>query len=293
MKLYRIRDWAQHFENNRTKEIKKLAWVPFPNKHDGDGYTELLDHENGPACYGAWCVLVQIASKCDPRGTLLRDTLKPHTPQSLARMSRFPVAIISEALDVLVSIGWIEVCEYTAPSCGDAAPSCGSPEQNRTEQKGTEQPPLTPPKLTTIFSESVYEKHPLLKTIHSVPMLRAVTLEIWLKCVQRRNKHMDWPKAVKFVCDKAELQTIIRSPGDFLDRHLSYYEKDHLTEIKSREASAIRREQKKKELRAFIDEWNTSPDQQQSEDAINHAKETHRAEFGQAFIDEVEKMGNK
>jgi hypothetical protein len=34
---------------------------------DGDGYTELVDHDDGAAHLGAWCAIVQIASKCDPR----------------------------------------------------------------------------------------------------------------------------------------------------------------------------------------------------------------------------------
>ena len=144
MNLYRIRNWEKHFENNRTKELKKLTWVPVPNKHDGDGFSELLDHPNGPAHYGAWCILVQIASKCDPRGTLLRDTQEPHTSHSLARMSHLPAGLISEAIQRLVSIGWLETCEDVALSCGNVAlscdnvaPSCGLPEGNGREGNGT------------------------------------------------------------------------------------------------------------------------------------------------------------
>ena len=44
MTTYRIRDWQRHFENNRTRELKVMAWVPVPNKMDGDGYTELVTH---------------------------------------------------------------------------------------------------------------------------------------------------------------------------------------------------------------------------------------------------------
>lgn len=134
--IYRIRGWQKHFENNRTKDIKNLNWVPIPNKMDGDGFSELLDHPDGASHYGAWCIIVLVASKCDPRGTLLRDTLEPHTPQSLARMSRVPAVILEAAIKRLVTIGWLEVCENPAPSCGpSAALSCLSPEQNRTEQK--------------------------------------------------------------------------------------------------------------------------------------------------------------
>jgi hypothetical protein len=106
--LYRIKDWAAHFENNRTKELKNMTWVPMPNKMDGDGYTELLEHPNGAAHFGAWCALVQIASKCDPRGTLLRDGDRPHDPVSLSRISRIHPDTFKEALPRLIAIGWVE-----------------------------------------------------------------------------------------------------------------------------------------------------------------------------------------
>lgn len=125
MTIYRIRDWREHFENNRTKELKRMTWVPVPNKHDGDGFTELLDHPNGMAHYGAWHLILQVASKCDPRGSLLRDGAEggktAHTPQSLARITRGSAVVFSEALPRLLKIGWIETCEYAAPSCGNPA----------------------------------------------------------------------------------------------------------------------------------------------------------------------------
>lgn len=119
---YRIRDWANHFENNRTRELKELRFVIMPNKQDGDGYTELLDHANGAAHYGAWCSLVQVASKgqhpaggcgipagcCECRGILLRDGARPHDPASLSRLTRIPAAIFQEVLPRLVTIGWLE-----------------------------------------------------------------------------------------------------------------------------------------------------------------------------------------
>ena len=85
MNAYRIVDWAHHFENNRTKELKVLTWMRFPTKQDGDGYTDLLDHKDGAAHFGAWCALLQVAAKCGTRGTLLRDSGRPHDSISLAR----------------------------------------------------------------------------------------------------------------------------------------------------------------------------------------------------------------
>lgn len=112
MPIYRVVDWEQHFENNRTRELKSMTWVPVPNKHDGDGFTQLMEHENGAAHLGVWLVVVQIASKCDPRGTLLRDSRNGlrsgHDSQSISRISRIPRQTIEEAIERLLVIGWVE-----------------------------------------------------------------------------------------------------------------------------------------------------------------------------------------
>lgn len=106
--ILKIRDWNKHFENNRTRELKRLDWVPMPVKMDGDGYTELVDHPHGAAHFGVWCALVEVAAKCDPRGTLLRDGQKPHNSDSLARITRIQAKIIDDAIKRLIHIGWLE-----------------------------------------------------------------------------------------------------------------------------------------------------------------------------------------
>jgi hypothetical protein len=113
MKLYSISGWHKKYENNRTKELVSMTWVPVPNKHDGEGYTLTLAHENGPALFGCWMAIVQVASKCDPRGTLLRDTQKPHNSESISRLTRFPVDLVQCALDFFSSedMRWLEVVD--------------------------------------------------------------------------------------------------------------------------------------------------------------------------------------
>ncbi len=142
--IYRIRGWDEHFENNRTRELKHLAWVPMPVKHDGDGYTELLDHRDGVAHFGAWCLIVEVAAKCDPRGTLLRDGAVPHTEDTLARVTRAPAKVFAAVLPRLVSIGWLEACAISQE--GAVIPQEGAALLKGTEgkeQKGTERKPRT------------------------------------------------------------------------------------------------------------------------------------------------------
>lgn len=112
--VLRVRDWNLLFENNRTRGLKHLDWVPMQNNLDGDGYTELVDHPNGAAHLGAWFAIVQIASRCHTRGTLTRDNGRPHSAESLARISRIPVIVFDEALPRLLQIGWLETTQVSA-----------------------------------------------------------------------------------------------------------------------------------------------------------------------------------
>ncbi len=129
MKTYRILDWIKLFENNRTRELKKLDWVPVPNKHDSDGFTDLITREDGPALYGAWILILQVASKCDRRGTLSRHNPAPgcgnmplpHTAGSISRITRCPESLVQRALDACQEIGWIELIDSEAKKSHDDA----------------------------------------------------------------------------------------------------------------------------------------------------------------------------
>lgn len=140
---YRIKNWDKLYENNRTRELKNLAWVPFPNSHDGDGFTQLISERDGTALFGAWVLIVQVASKCDPRGTLLRSNGAPHDSASLARMTRGTEKHIRQALITCEEVGWIEEIgsESTIPHDDATIPHDNGnvvprkKEQNRTEQK--------------------------------------------------------------------------------------------------------------------------------------------------------------
>ena len=135
--IYRVKDWNEHFENNRTKEMVQMRWVPVPNKHDGDGYTELMERPNGIALYGAWHLILQVASKCKTRGLLIRDNNEPHTAASIKRITSGDLETIQLALIACVEIGWLEIVDVSgnvinglqnpAPSCGNPAPSCAEP----------------------------------------------------------------------------------------------------------------------------------------------------------------------
>lgn len=121
MKIYRIKDWSEHYENNRSRTVRELSWVPIPNRHDGEGFTAIMAHERSAEIFAAWILMLQVASRCQPRGSLLRDGGRPHTAASLALRTRGRAEWFSLALDFLASpeIGWIEESQ-DAESANDA-----------------------------------------------------------------------------------------------------------------------------------------------------------------------------
>ncbi len=121
-----------------------MAWVPVPIRQDGDGYTLLMDLPNGAALFGSWIAILQVAARCDVRGTLLRDIGKPHDAESLSRVTRIPTKLISEALIFFSSddVKWLEIIVLekiphegaTIPQ-DDAGIPHPSAKKERTEQK--------------------------------------------------------------------------------------------------------------------------------------------------------------
>ena len=161
----RIRNWKDHFENNRTKDLKKTAWVPVPNRMDDLGYIRLVTHPNGASHLGAWIAILEIVSRCDPRGTF------PHQgaeiPQALAEISRLPATVFEEVLPRLSQLQWIEYVGEI-PQEGAEIPQEGAPrahaEGNGREQKGTEgngtETPKTPASGETLFDEQTSTNPP-------------------------------------------------------------------------------------------------------------------------------------
>lgn len=116
MQVMRIANWSQSFETAENKKLLRLTWLALPTKQEGDGYTELMSaHENGCAHFGAWTAMLQLAAKCTPRGTLVRNLggrLVAHDAASIGRITRVPVTVLDEAIPRLVEIGWLEAIEY-------------------------------------------------------------------------------------------------------------------------------------------------------------------------------------
>lgn len=102
-----VADWGRMFENNRSRIVKRLDWIRMPNRHDGSTYAEIIEGPHGEAVYGCWSLVVQVASKCHPRGTLVRSDGQAHDAQSLARAVRARPTIMTIAIKRLLKVGWL------------------------------------------------------------------------------------------------------------------------------------------------------------------------------------------
>lgn len=177
MRLYKIRDWNKHYENSRTRTMAVMRWVPVPNKHDGGGYIELVSGRDGSAMLGAWVAVLQVASKCTPRGILVRGNGNPHTSASLSAITRLSEDCIEKMLNKASSkdIGWIEVLEnnevtdYLSPAYQegdkDVTGACKGTdeEENRIEGNGRE---------GNTYVQKIYEAYP--RKVAKAPALIAI-----------------------------------------------------------------------------------------------------------------------
>lgn len=146
MNAYRIKNWNDLYENNRSRTVKDLAWVPIPNRHDGESYSRLMLRKDASEVFSAWILLLQVASRCHPRGTLLRSDGKPHDFESLSIKTRSNKSWFEKAIPVLMQMSWLE---QVAVDCQEdditLTPSCQSGDEEGKEgmngKKGME-PPL-------------------------------------------------------------------------------------------------------------------------------------------------------
>ena len=98
MKLYRIKDWDEVYENHETRKLDNLRWIPSPNQHDGLGFRRMASQPDAADLLAAWTLIVQVSSKGPrrKRGSLERDNL-PLTPGDLGMMTGFPEKIFIRA----------------------------------------------------------------------------------------------------------------------------------------------------------------------------------------------------
>lgn len=122
MKLYRVNEWDEHYENNKSRERIECSYVCVPNSQGGLGFSRIMAQRDGAAIYGIWCLILGAASRQrrvqgkGREGWLTDDghqTGTPWTAIDLALLWRRDAKEIERALDFLSSpaIGWLSVIE--------------------------------------------------------------------------------------------------------------------------------------------------------------------------------------
>lgn len=138
MNIYQIKDWNDHYENNRSRTVKDLAWVPIPNRHDGESYSRLMIQKDAAIYFSTWILLLQVASRCHPRGSLLTSTGIPHTPESLSIKTRGKLEWFEKSLPFLVQIGWLSVSCQEGDGVLTASCQSGDEEGRKEGMESTE-----------------------------------------------------------------------------------------------------------------------------------------------------------
>ncbi len=126
-----------------------------------------------------------------------------------------------------------------------------------------------------------YEQHPALFILHEqAPELRGITLEQFLTAKRARDQHMDFEAAAHEVARRAVLGAMgNRAPGAFLDMVWSYWEKDHIKDIREKKEKSKARDKAFKDLVAFFRE--ATPEQ------CKRAETDFAKRYGQAFVDQA------
>jgi hypothetical protein len=139
LKSYAIRNWNKYFENNESRKIRNLTWIPMVNKHDGRGYRRVAALPNSVQVFCAWNLIVQVASKMPTRGVLL-DEDGALTAADLAAKTGYPEAIFTAAFLALIKpeIRWLEEIESELPGESPGTSRNILLQGNRREGKGTE-----------------------------------------------------------------------------------------------------------------------------------------------------------
>lgn len=139
MQAYAIRKWNEYFENNESRKIKNLSWIPMVNKHDGRGYRRVAALPNSVQVFCGWALMLQVASKMPTRGVLCDDD-GALTAADIAAKTGYPEAIFEAAFSALIrpEIKWLELIEANLPGDSPGMSRSAGVQGNRTEQKGRE-----------------------------------------------------------------------------------------------------------------------------------------------------------
>jgi hypothetical protein len=130
--LYKIKDWNETFENNRTRTLDHPRYVNWPTKA-GEAFLCLTRTPEGTIAFGVFGVLVQWMArrgKRQLRDGVLRDDRGPFGPERYSRTFGLPIEHAIQAWILLQKEGWlVESDGQVTVNCpsGDGQVTVGCP----------------------------------------------------------------------------------------------------------------------------------------------------------------------
>ncbi len=104
---WKIADWDDRYENNRSRELKRVNWFSMPNETDDEDFLALMS----AGLFGVWVAILMIASRSPQRGYLLRHNGLPLSADMLAAKMRVPTAQVVACIELAMSIGAMTTTE--------------------------------------------------------------------------------------------------------------------------------------------------------------------------------------
>jgi len=115
--IYAVAHWGREFENDRSRGLHRIAWVPLPNRFDSAAYWRMMEEPDAAVLFASWVWIIQVASRCSTRGVLVKDSGIAHDAMSLAERVRGRPEWFARALDYFLGNGWLcEVVADTGPA---------------------------------------------------------------------------------------------------------------------------------------------------------------------------------
>ena len=103
-----INNWSKHYEKSDHKKCKEMKWVAVPVDFSNKGYKKLMRRKDGSEIFGAWIVLLELASK-DPHRGELRDSDGDYSYEDMELITECPLKTLKKTISVLCqeTFGWL------------------------------------------------------------------------------------------------------------------------------------------------------------------------------------------
>lgn len=154
-----IKQWDDVFEDYRSREVKRLRFLPFDLTRNSEAYRMLVSSRKGVEAYGVFWALVLVAARCPVRGVLADERGRSLSVARLAIKTGMSAEAIEDAIATLGNedIGWLVRVQCPHPA-GDAVsdvsvPTDETPSAHRPRtdglDKNTDGPPMRTQKTPT------------------------------------------------------------------------------------------------------------------------------------------------